>query len=476
MNHKSGIDSINAVENNCAVNNVKYGSLHVWPLIRLLLWTQLMHPEKDFSSHCTGVVSLNEYSTSEIFLKGISRLSYLNSIFFFSLPKENQDIINDKYYNRFIDPFIERFFPENKFFKFEIASCEYQNTIPRAHDGFQIPIITKRSSQSHAPLTGFKDVYFYMKNALGIDLDYKLVIERIDAVVSYSIFFEKIFAAVRPKAVFMVCYYHVIAMGMILAARRLGIPTVDYQHGKQGKYHGMYTHWTAAPPSGYDTLPDWFWAWGEETKYNIERFQPNELIRHKALVGGNLWLEAWKSEYITEEPSTASQIDELISGRKAILLSMQPFPDPIPDFLKEVILNSPSDWFWMIRAHPLYKAEARQVVDSLFSGKIDNFDFEISTSAPLFSILKRCAHHVTGFSSVCYEALYFNVGTTLFHYSSLSLYDSYISRNIFTYADNYENLMRSISFGINNSTNNESNPYIVTDLKYAKNALEVILR
>ena len=53
------------------------------------------------------------------------------------------------------------------------------------------------------------------------------------------------------EAVFFAWYYNLVNMALIWACRDLGITTVDIQHGLQGKYHVMYSHWTRIPrPSG----------------------------------------------------------------------------------------------------------------------------------------------------------------------------------------------------------------------------------
>ena len=40
-------------------------------------------------------------------------------------------------------------------------------------------------------------------------------------------------------------------MGLISAATKNGVESVDIQHGKQGKYSGAYSGWNLIPKGGY---------------------------------------------------------------------------------------------------------------------------------------------------------------------------------------------------------------------------------
>ena len=47
-------------------------------------------------------------------------------------------------------------------------------------------------------------------------------------------------------------------MALSWACYDLKIPSVDIQHGQQGKYHGMYHYWTKIPKFGYHIMPSFF--------------------------------------------------------------------------------------------------------------------------------------------------------------------------------------------------------------------------
>ena len=181
--------------------------------------------------------------------------------------------------------------------------------------------------------------------------------EQVNLLNCYSRYFEKMFKAIGAKAVFFVCYYYMMPMAIINACKKLGIVSVDIQHGKQGKYHGMYSYWTNIPSGGYELLPNYFWCWGRESKNNIEKSRQNSVDNHWSIVGGNRWLATWlegKSDIF--ENNIAQNFNEILSDkRKKILVSLQLFNEtiPLPEHVIETMRHSPSNWLWLLRLHPL---------------------------------------------------------------------------------------------------------------------------
>jgi hypothetical protein len=93
---------------------------------------------------------------------------------------------------------------------------------------------------------------------------------------------------------------------------------------------------------------------------------------------------------------------------------------------------------------------------------------------PLYALLRHADHHVTGWSSVAYEALSFGVPTTLIHPTARQLYPDYIAHGHFRYAAEGEALCRSIETAERPATE-EENPYIVSDLGFVRASLDALL-
>jgi hypothetical protein len=109
-----------------------------------------------------------------------------------------------------------------------------------------------------------------------------------------SAYWEKKLSKVQPELVFIVTYYNYIGMSLNLACHRLGIHTIDIQHGVQGNYHVAYGRWYKVPSDGYQLLPYYFWVWSQDEKDVINRWSSSINKKHIPIVGGNNWINMWK--------------------------------------------------------------------------------------------------------------------------------------------------------------------------------------
>ena len=80
-------------------------------------------------------------------------------------------------------------------------------------------------------------------------------------------------------------------MGLLLAAKRNGIRTIDIQHGVQSENDFLFSSWTNIPTNGYELLPDIFWCWSNVEKENIDKWTVNSDNLYSAFTGGNPVLE-----------------------------------------------------------------------------------------------------------------------------------------------------------------------------------------
>jgi hypothetical protein len=264
-------------------------------------------------------------------------------------------------------------------------------------------------------------------------------------------------------------------MGLISACKELGITTIDVQHGKQGKYHGFYTHWTKIPGEGYAFMPDIFWVWGQESKDNINREQPAGCTHHRAIVGGNRWFAKWANgDGFSPADDEKGFYDSLKRYNKVVLFTLQPIEEPVPKFILEAMRKAPKEWIWLLRLHPVRIEQKGGIEAMLRENGIENFDVANATSSSLFSLMEHVDHHLTAWSTVCYEALPFNVPTTIVHKTGLDLYSDYIKRGIFTYAVESETLIEAIDRDYTPEELSEEVPYIETDINKANEALDSI--
>lgn len=150
-----------------------------------------------------------------------------------------------------------------------------------------------------------------------------------------------------------------------------------------------------------------------------------------------------------------------------------------PSILLNAMQHSPSDWLWLIRVHPLVRTseKKKQIVSIMKKYGIDNYEIEHSNSNSLYSVfnlLEICDHNITDHSTICQEALAFDVPSTLITETALEAYGSEIKKGIFAYAETPEQILASIRQGKLNPQV-DSSMYIETSKQVAEDALKMIL-
>jgi hypothetical protein len=510
MDFKTAIDIISGIEKQCDVNSVTYGDLKVWPLIRLMVWTQLCHPEEEIikspagsapvflSSDFTNILQMSRriLSLAKKSIKYIPNLynhrRELNKLsncspvdlLFYSRYVEYINVFG-KYYNKYIDSMIEIINNDYDFMKVEITSGCIGETRPRYIDTTFIDLSYFLKIQNHKLASNYSEKIINFKelrealeeNTHGnITLNEKYFINMAQLVEGQQLFYSELLSHLSPKVVFVVCYYSPSTMSLIRAARHLGIKSVDIQHGCQGKYHAMYDYWAKIPQEGYDLLPDFFWVWGEKTKENISKGQPDGSRHHQPVIGGNLWLAKCQQK-TWYKPSHEVQkfLDSLKRYPKVILFTLQPLVEPIPSHVLRAMSHSPENWLWLLRVHPVAKGDLPKIEQLLHQNNIENYEIKMSSEILLPLLFQHVDHHITCGSSCAYEAIKFDIPNTIVHPNAAEDYEDYISKGIFTCCLNDDDLLSTIEKLDKLQKIEEDIPYIETDYVKAKQALNYII-
>ena len=199
-----------------------------------------------------------------------------------------------------------------------------------------------------------------------------------------------------------------------LACRELGITSVDVQHGVQGDLHPSYGSWYAVPPEGWNVRARVFWSWDDESAAAINRWASCAPGRHVAIVGGDPWREMWMGG----ESLASRRTDELIrdrkrasGGRQHILVSLSSQGEVIPADIREVVRQSPPDWRYWLRLHPVNQADrGREAVHVVRAAGLDPELMTFATQTPLHALLRQMdAHLSVSLSTVLAEAAAFGV-------------------------------------------------------------------
>ena len=210
-----------------------------------------------------------------------------------------------------------------------------------------------------------------------------------------------------------VCYYGFVGMAVNLACRKLGIPSIEYQHGVQTQYHPMYSNWMNVPENGYAMLPSNFWVWGTHT-YDIISNWTQQSRFHSVEVVGNAWLAYYQHKVfpLITSPSPAIYRDD----RVKILVSLQAFPEQYKAFVTQCILDSPANWLWVLKEHPTCPMTEEQV-QTEFGELLQRNKVYLERDLSLYELLNKChfSSHITAYSTVAFECEYYGIPTVFFH-------------------------------------------------------------
>ncbi len=250
----------------------------------------------------------------------------------------------------------------------------------------------------------------------------------IDALFRSAAFFRRVLAKSRPRLGLVVAYYGLDGMAFCLACRQLGLPVVDIQHGVQSKMNPYYGHWTHPPADGWELLPSVFWCWSRTEARAIEGWAAGLAGRHAPFVGGNLWLEMWRSgqsSLIRDFDRKLSAVERRPAERN-ILLALGPYKDSISPWLREAINASPPGWRWWIRIHPT-RAQDEERYRELEQSITADYEARLATWAPLPALLRKVDLLVTDYSATVLEAEQFGLVSVMTDQKGAELYPEQIA-------------------------------------------------
>ncbi len=223
--------------------------------------------------------------------------------------------------------------------------------------------------------------------------------------------------AASPAIVFVNCYYSLEGAAIVLACRRLGIASVDVQHGFQGDRHVAYGRWTDVPSGGYDLLPDRFWCWSQAEADAIDAWRTGHTRRHAPFVGGNPWLAMWRDDELPVVAAADRALDAWLPAEASltVLVTLQwgmaddAFLEPV---LGLVAAADPA-WTWILRLHPAMRERYADIARRLAARGLARVRLDDSTRFALPTQLRRTDVHLTHSSSATLEAASLGVPTAV---------------------------------------------------------------
>lgn len=454
------------LEKNEEFRNFYHQNINLWPLVRQTLWIQLqrLNRKKVVVSKTRQLEKLIEKNCSLLTQFFVQKNKNAESLFF-SLPIYLQRQSDGFHFDKVIDPLIYALNDNNKFEKYYLGLKTPFQKLKFSGQDF-LPF------KSRAIILENKKIKILAKIADSAGIDSKKFVDSF--VSSINQFYQSYDAAKtlfrkrhKLKKVYLACWYSPYMMGIIAAARGVGINVIDVQHGKQGKLNAMYSGWNyISKEETYLMMPDFFWCWGQPSVDQILRSSKNR-ASHIPFVGGFTWIDYWKEErsgIIPKKPL----IDE--NHRKKVLVTLQPIvwseTEIIPTFITDFLKKNRTDFYFIFRLHPNSKFKSKHLNKFLVGINRSSFCFDTGKT-DLYTLFSNVDFHITRFSSTCFEASLFNLKTILYGNEACELYKDEISNGEFFWTKGAVNDLELFL------SNNEGNKNVVLKNQYIESSIEL---
>ena len=504
------MDIINDIEAKFPVDQWVISNVHVWPLIRANLVSQmnsflnknlayraspwltvLRNIRRSFDIASSFAKYLHEFISNrrhndKIAGRDIDALFLTNSL--------DRVLIDGYFYDKLADPLIERF--DEQGFKSLVLerTCREQHYVPRHKPPVYIQpyldylllknkMFLSNKSVGDFRLNCFDDFDRYLKSLnLGLTVpDIRSVQKEVVLIRATASFFKRIITQTGPAVGLSTQYYGRSGMAMNLACRETGIMSVDIQHGIESDLHWAYGRWTRVPEKGYELLPTVFLCWSDNEAKVVKKWSKKVEKYHRPVVVGNLWLKKWldDGDYIVSAfDSKISRMKQKHGKSIHILFTMQ--DETIPTLILDAIKKSSDLCFWWIRCHPAHAEERSNIHKILSSRGYGNVVVEKASTWPLYALLRHVDIHITSWSTTVIEAAVFNVPSIIIHEFGAELYAEQIKEGMVTCAYDSQELVDTIMTMASNkpmklkrkhdeSTSEENIQMLFDQFKHARN-------
>lgn len=212
--------------------------------------------------------------------------------------------------------------------------------------------------------------------------------------ITYSQYLFNLFILrlLKPKSIIMICHY--AYHGLICASKKEKIKTIELMHGLilNGHKHYCINDFKESFRSAFDfMLPDFIYVYGQYWKDIL--ISSKEFAKSKIEIIGYYLRQPHDSKLITKKSTEKTRI--LITSQTTIQKEMIDYIH----FLKKNL--DPNRWEVIIKPHP------KEDHTKYFKLLEENF-ISINMN-DIYSLLQNSNIHISGYSTVLYEAVLFNV-------------------------------------------------------------------
>ncbi len=466
MNKEAITAAMADYESNHPVDNYIIDSVHVWPIIRNWLSYRLMalseqpdhpHSETPPPSKLSKIKTIQQTLWANLPNSTIKNATKPSDALFITCPTRVFQR-NGQYYHYQTAPVIEQLTQRNLtsttwYYGQRIAMANQDGTFklnkPLEHAIRLLSLrnrVTGKSRTFKAPPDWFADFAPWASDLLGRQVTWHEYASIIQYLLTASKVLEKWLARIAPRFLFLDCWYNLTTMAASLAASRLGITTIDLEHGLQGAAHFGYSGWTKAPQQGYSVIPDKFWVWGQEDAASLLNHNCPQLVKDNVIIGSNLWMNQWRQHAKIEFKEELDNLSHVTSGySKVILVTLLGIPKEETNIIP-AIAQSPKDWLWLIRPHRDFIDQQDQL-KALYQQQTrhPNINVHDATTYALYALFQKCDLHLTWYSTCALEAVAFHKPTVILHATGAHAFKKQIDDGLMIYAQNNKNILSSIN-------------------------------
>jgi len=459
-------DFLNQLEKKYDVDSWVIEDIHIWPIIRIDLMMNLYYKvhKKDtteiniwFKIHQTLKILSNTFSFYYAQLldnQHNSKINLADAVFL--SDSDTRTRAGDVWYDKFCDPIVD-YFNSKKIATLVIEKSQ-RYVFPRYRKSKYIQhqldyILVKSAISSKSYNENLKDYDKFLDFLDSKNLEIPLPeLKRIrlitSVIIAYSKYFKNILQKTRARMGFTVSYYNPVGMGFNLACRGLGIPSVDIQHGIQGDYQGAYGRWYKIPKKGYELLPSIFLCWSNHEAETIKKWNTLVSEWHKPVISGNVWMQFWNThEKLKERDALIHQ-----KNKNYILVTFSTIDSQNEILIKKIKETIPlldRNVFFRFRLHPTDLKKKLFIERLLTENKIEAYDIDKATNAPLYAILPEVDIHITYASATVLEAESFGIPSIIISRDEGKHFSDQIARGSAVVATNKQQLKKYIEVFLN---------------------------
>ncbi|MFD2203535.1 hypothetical protein [Shivajiella indica] len=424
---------LNEYEVEFPIDQWKVEDIDVWPLIKTLIFF-LIFKNSNYSESEKNSIWFK--FIGKIKSSGINLVTYLSSVYYLILfrPKEakivfsgastHRVIFNGQNINRYYQLILEYIKGEKINYEFFEYQSSGQQNVNSSHVYKLLPFFKKKQSLKLLMNdSGFKNFLDRIEIDTGLKKEQFLkgLKKKIENVNSWANLYEYIFNKTKAKYSLGLCYYSDPMFGMNLAASRLGVESIDFQHGTQGPMHFAYTY-NVPSIDGFNTLPKQFWCWDQESGDHLKSWISNQ---ETVKIVGNPWVE-----YVTDSKFYPDL--NLPEDKPIVLFTHQPIKPALDVYLLETIRSTKDRFNWWLRVHPRISSQEFDELKTLISewGLDDVIELNKASNYPLPFLLNKVAVHISKYSGSIIEGVLCNTPTIILEEIGINSFGNFIESKL----------------------------------------------